>query len=281
MTALDKFISEINQLKPIPAVTHQLLSVVDNPDVSMADIADMIQYDPVITAGVINTCNSAYYSRQNPVESIKDAVNMLGTEKIIEIALTKSGADALSGRQKGYGLEKGEMWKYAVASAILAKDIASRFSLKNKNMIFTSALLKDVGKIVLEKYVYNSADQITTLVQQEGLSFREAEKKVFGIDHAELGAMIAKMWNFSPKMIKIIHYHHLSDEKMMRDKEVCAVYLADCIGMMLGIGVGSDGLAYRFREDVMKLLNISAHDVSLIIADFGSNMQEIEQLLQL
>ena len=52
--------------------------------------------------------------------------------------------------------------------------------------------------------------------------FREAEKKVIGIDHAEMGALIAKIWKFSPRMIKLIHHHHLRDESMMDDKEVAA-----------------------------------------------------------
>jgi putative nucleotidyltransferase with HDIG domain len=178
-----------------------------------------------MTASVLKTCNSAYFGLKNPAESIKDAVNMLGTDQVIELVLLKSGAKALSGNQKGYGLESGDMWRYSVSSAVIAKQLAATFSLKNKNTIFTSALIKDIGKIVLEGHVSDSTIKIRDLVQNKGFSFREAEKKVLGIDHAELGAMIAKMWKFSPRMIKIIKNHHLADEKMIKDKEVATVYL--------------------------------------------------------
>ena len=93
--------------------------------------------------------------------------------------------------------------------------------------------------------------------------------------------MIAKMWKFSPKMVKIIRHHHLSDETMIKDKEITAVYLADCICMMIGTGVGSDGLSYRFKAQVMKELGLSADDVTMIIAEYGMNMQEIEELLHI
>ena len=281
MTSLERFIAEINHLPPMRAVIHQLLSVVDNPDSSMDDIAQVIQYDPVITAGILKTCNSAYYSTKHPAESVKDAVNMLGTDKVMELALVYSGADTLSGRQEGYGLEEGQMWKYAISSAVLAKEIAVRLGLKSKNTLFTCALLKDIGKLALHKYVVSARKKIDWLVNENNFSFLEAEKKVFGINHAELGAIIAKMWHFSPKMIKIIHHHHLSDETMIRDKEVVVVYLADCICMMLGINVGTDGLAYRFKEKAMESLKITAADLSLIIADFGMNMAEVEALLKL
>ncbi len=281
MTTIQEFIKEIKNLKPIPAVANQLLAVVDNPDSSMGDIANVIQYDPIMTASVLKTCNSAFFGLKNPAESIKDAVNMMGTDQVIELVLLKSGTETLGGSQEGYGLEEGDMWKYSVSSAVIAKQVAVSLSLKNKNTIFTSALLKDIGKIILEKHVAQSSKKIKNLVENRNLSFREAEKKVFGIDHTELGAMIAKMWKFSPRMVKIIRHHHLTDEAMMEDKEIAAVYLADCICMMMGMGVGADGLSYRFKNQAMEKLGMKADDIALIIAQFGVDMQEIEELLNI
>ncbi len=281
MTTLQELMKEIKNLKPIPAVANQLLAVVDNPDSSMEDIANVIQYDPAITASVLKTCNSAFFGLKNPAESIKDAVNLLGTDQVIELVLLKSGAKALSGKQKGYGLEHGDMWRYSVSSAVIAKQVAAKFSLKNKNTIFTAALVKDIGKTILENHVSDASKTIKDLVENKEFSFREAEKKILGIDHAELGALIAKMWKFSPRMIKIIHNHHLPDKKMIKDKEVAIVYLADCICMMMGQGVGSDGLSYRFKAQAMKELGLSADDVAMIIAEFGINMKEVEELLHI
>ncbi|MCD4675810.1 MAG: HDOD domain-containing protein [Desulfobacula sp.] len=281
MTTIQELLKEIKNLKPIPAVANQLLAVVDNPDSSMGDIANVIQYDPVMTANILKTCNSTFFGLKNPAESIKDAVNMLGTDQVIELVLMKSGAKSLAGSQKGYGLEGGDMWRYSVSSAVIAKQVAIKLSLKNKNTIFTSALVKDIGKIILEKHVSRSSKKIQNLVKNKKFSFREAEKKILGVDHAELGAMIAKMWKFSPKMIKIIRHHHMSDETMIKDKEIAAVYLADCICMMVGGGVGSDGLSYRFKDQVMKELGVSADDISMIIAQFGVDMQGVEELLHM
>jgi len=247
----------------------------------MEDISNVIQYDPAITAGVLKTCNAAYFGLKNPAESIKDAVNILGTDQIIELVLLKSGVKALSGRQKGYGLEGGDMWRHSVSSAMIAKQIAINFSLKNKNTIFTAAILKDIGKTILGSHISDSSKTIKHLVKSKGLSFIEAEKEVLGIDHAELGAIIAKMWKFSPRMIKIILHHHLTDEKMIKDQEVATIHLADCICMMMGQGVGADGLSYRFKEQAMKELGLSADDVSIIIAEFGINMKEVEDLLNI
>jgi len=281
MTALDKMIHEIKDLTPMPTVASRLLEMVEDPDSSMADIAQLIQYDPVMTVDILKICNSAYIGLKRPAESIKDAVNMLGTDQIIELALVKSSAQVLSGDRKGYGLEQGDMWRYSVYSAVIAKQVAVRLGLKNKSTIFTAALIKDIGKIILEKYVSKDFQKINALVKDSGYSFREAEKKVIGIDHAEMGALIAKIWKFSPRMIKLIHHHHLRDESMIDDREIAAVYLADCICMMMGNGVGSDGLSYRFKDQLMKIHGITHKDITGIIAEFGLNMQEVNELFKM
>ena len=281
MTVLDKMIREINDLTPMPVVASRLLEIVEKPDSSMNDIAQIIQYDPVMTVDILKICNSAYSGLKTPAESIKDAVNMLGTDQIVELALLKSSAKVLSGRRKGYGLEQGDMWRYSVSSAVIAKQVAIRLGLNNKSTIFTAALIKDIGKIILEKYVFKDFKKINALVKESGYSFREAEKKVLGIDHAEIGALIGKIWKLSPRMIKLIQNHHLRDESMMNDKEVAAVYLADCICMMMGIGVGADGLSYRFKDQLMKIHNVSHSDITRLMAEFGVNMHEVKILLKM
>lgn len=280
MTAIQTLIKEIKNLKPIPAVVHPLLELVDDPSSSMEDIAGVIQYDPALTASVLRTTNSAFFGLRHPAESIRDAANLLGTEQLVDMVLLKSGAKALSGEQKGYDLHAGAMWKYSVASAIIAKQLAGRLEIPHKSTIFTAALLKDIGKTVLDGFVQDAFEKISGLVSGENLSFMEAEKRVIGVDHAELGGMIAKMWKFSPRMVKIIRNHHLGDENMIQDKDIVVVYLADCICMMMGLGVGADGLAYRFHERAMEELGMSADDISMIMAEFTFKMQEVEDLLK-
>ncbi|MBU1342783.1 MAG: HDOD domain-containing protein [Proteobacteria bacterium] len=280
MSPIQKLIKDIKNLKPIPAVINQILEVVDKPNSSLAEIANIIQYDPAVTASILRTCNSAFFGLKNPAESIKDAVSMLGIDQILEIVLMKSGAKVLSGKQIGYGLHEGAMWKYSVSSALIAKQIAVKLSMENKNTIFTAALLKDIGKTVLDRFVMDSFEKISSLVVNENLTFREAEKKIIGVDHAELGGMIAKMWKFSPRMVKIIRHHHLTDASMVKDKEIAVVYLADCICVVIGIGVGSDGVSYRFNDQAMKELGMEADDISKIISRFAIHMQEVENLLK-
>jgi putative nucleotidyltransferase with HDIG domain len=281
VSAIQKLVLEIKNLTPVPAVVTQIMAAVDNPSATTQDIAEVIQYDPVLTANILRTCNCAFFGLRNPVESVKDAVAVLGMDQIMELVLLKACGPSLGKAQKGYGLEKGDMWRYSVSSALLAKSIAATHSPRDKNTIFTAALLKDIGKVVLDRFIADCLETINGLVRDRGLTFKEAERRVIGIDHAELGAMIGKMWKFSPKLVHIIRHHHLSEEAMRRDRDIAIVYLADCLCMMMGIGVGADGLAYRFHDSVLRDLGMSAADFSRIMADFTMEMDRIDELLRI
>jgi HD-like signal output (HDOD) protein len=93
--------------------------------------------------------------------------------------------------------------------------------------------------------------------------------------------MIAKMWKFSPRMVNIIRNHHLTRcDMVQKDKDVAVVYLADCICMMMGMGVGADGLAYRFHAEAMEAIGIEAETIPRIMARFASQIQDVEELLK-
>ncbi|WP_321494474.1 HDOD domain-containing protein [uncultured Desulfobacter sp.] len=280
MISLQVLIREIKNLKPIPAVVTSLMEVIDEPNASMEDITKIIQYDPAITAEVLRTANSAYFGLKYPAESIMEAGMMLGIDRLVDLVMLKVGRQMTKGPLSGYDLHEGALWKYSVSSALIAKQVAGQLNLPKKNSIFTASLLKDIGKTVLDKFVEDAFEKISNLVLNENFSFMEAEKRIIGVDHAELGGMIAKLWKFSPKMVSIIRNHHLTGETMVRDKDIAVVYLSDCICMMMGMGVGADGLAYRFHEQAMNYVGISVEDTLKIIADFTCQMEAVEELLK-
>ena len=280
MSAIQELIKEIKNLTPIPQIANQILATAENPNASLSDVADIILYDPMTTANVLRACNSAYYGLPRKVDSIHDAVALLGLEQILDIVLLKSGAANLQKKQDGYGLDEGDLWRYSVSSALIARELAEKKALKTSHLVFTAALLKDIGKVILNRFVGDSFAKINDLVQNQGFSFKEAEKKVIGADHAELGGLVASNWKFSPKMVYIIQNHHLSDDRARSDLETCLVYLSDIICMMMGIGVGSDGLAYRFYDQVIKDLGFTEKDLQEIIAGFGENLAKVEDLIK-
>jgi putative nucleotidyltransferase with HDIG domain len=269
-------------LAPIPAIATQILTKTEDPDSSMSEIADLIVDDPALTANLLKICNSAYFGLPRKVESVKNAVTWIGLDQIVELVLTSSFSKNFNKGLAGYGLGEGELWRHAVISAHVAKHLTNRYGIsQNKHLIYTAALLKDIGKLILGRFVAFSAEKINILVNSQGYSFNDAEKKVIGMNHEELGAAVGEKWSFSNKLIYIIRHHHLADESARQDLATTLVYLADIVCMLMGICTGTDGLSYRFYSDALKRIDVSENDLQEIIAETTVNRQKIEYLLKL
>ena len=279
MKHVDDIIKRIDALAPLSKVINRVLDIANDPEGPISELAAIVQYDLTLTANVLKLCNSAYYGFPVHVDSINHAVKLLGANKIVDLAVIGGVGKNLSKAQKGYDLKRGELWKHSVASALLAKS----FSEKNhpdsdKFIVYTASLLKDIGKVVIDGYVRRAFAKIKSLVDIKGYSFDEAETEVIGINHADLGGLIAERWNFSPKMIFLIRNHHLGDPDSRKDLETVIIYLVDTVSRMAQAGIGADSLAYRVYDDIFGRLGVSETDVKELMTEFNLKLNIAERL---
>ena len=71
----------------------------------------------------------------------------MGIEKVACLIMIGNSAGNFNKGHSGYDLNEGELWRYSVASALIAQDLAEKRNLKNISHLFTCALLKDIGKV--------------------------------------------------------------------------------------------------------------------------------------
>ena len=250
MANISKILKKVKMLQPIPSIVHKVLALTEDPDCSIEELIHLVEYDPAVTANLLRMCNSAYMGLPVSVDSVQQAVTMLGMQKVVELIMSQNLTGNLIRSQRGYKLERGDLWKQSLAAAMLARSLAERRDLYALPAIYTAALLKDIGKVVLNEYVENSRHKIERLLETKGISFIDAEKESLGIDHATLGGIIAKEWNFSPHMAYMIENHHLTNSEARNDPATATLYLADMVAMLVGTSTGVDRLAYHVYEDI-------------------------------
>jgi putative nucleotidyltransferase with HDIG domain len=274
-----QIVSAIRDLEPIPEVALQIMEMSRDPDVAIQDVATLASHDTAITANTLRVVNSAYYGLKRKIDSVKEAVILLGIDTIVQLVFMQAASVNLKREMLGYNLMEGDLWKHSAASAILANQIAENVGYDEINLIFTAALLKDMGKVVLNQHVAAAIEDIDNLVHKLGYDYLEAEKEVLGLDHAELGSLIAKQWHFSPQMIRIICDHHLTGGRGIEHDDTCIVHLADAVCSMMGIGTGSDGMAYGFADEVLQRFNYAENGLDQIIMEYGQKREEIDALI--
>ena len=176
----DKILEIVETIPMMPAAAVKVGKMLEDPNISFAELSKTIEFDPGLTSSVLRMANSVFFGAQREIHSIQAGVVRLGTKTIFRLVML-SAVSPLSKRPvKGYDLDAGQLWEHSVAVALAADKIAQAQGIKAPEYTFTAALLHNLGKIVLGTFVEVDAEQIKKYAFEDGLSFEEAEEKLLG-----------------------------------------------------------------------------------------------------
>jgi putative nucleotidyltransferase with HDIG domain len=251
-------------------VAQRALLLVNKTEVSIQELVDVVKFDPAITANILRIANSAYFGLRREIHSLNQALLLLGTQELLKIIIA-SGATRLFGNAApGYFSEQQGLWRHSVSCALMADLLARELTLAERNMSFTAGILHDIGKIVLSLFVDQKFAQIMEVVEIQGEPFHRAEKIVLGVDHAEIGGEMARIWDFPDHLRLVIKHHHLDRPEAFEDEMVLLIYLADLLVLMFGQNLGREGLAYAGYPEVLNRFGLKQRDLEKFLLHFGS-----------
>jgi len=240
----DIVLASVEAFPAMSGTASKALQLLRAPNADGADIEGVIKYDPGLTANVLKIANSAYFCGTMSVGSISQAVVRLGWRRMSEVVIASTVNALMAGPVHGYDLPSGELWRHAVACTVAAEVLAAEHRVQAPDELFTSALIHDVGKLILGEFVKPFFDQIQMLTEN-GIPFDRAEREILGVDHAEVGAMILKQWALPENIVSAVRWHHRPDAAKEGGVLVDLVHLADMACMLLNIGTGKDGFLYN------------------------------------
>lgn len=281
MNRVEEIKSLIKEIQPFPKVARRVMEMLSDPEVEVKDLAEVIQYDQAITANVIKICNAPYFGLPRKVSSLQEALVLLGHDTLRDIIITSSSARFYQGAVgEGYELAQGDLWRHSVAVGILAKQLVAKIKEVDSGTAFTAGLLHDIGKCFLSTFVAEDFAKIMDKVARERCPFIEAEKELLGINHAELGGVILKRWDFPDDVQQAVRDHH-DPEALNKEPLTALVALANALVISMGIGVGADGLATRMQGEGLQRFGITRSHLDMAMANLFQELGEAEELLQI
>jgi putative nucleotidyltransferase with HDIG domain len=237
----EELIARIGELPPIPQVAQRALELIRDPESSTSDLAGVLAMDEAMSSLVLRWANSAYYGLKYPVSTVQQAVVYLGQRTLHSLILAASVASLLDRPAPGYALGRGELWRHSLGMAAGARILAAKFGSQAAEEAYYAGLLSDIGKLAFEVLLRNVD---TSTPDWTAGSFEEMERAHFGIDHTDLGAVLARRWRLPNALVDAIAHHHQPSKASEGAVLAAAVHVADAAMMMLGIGLGSDGLQH-------------------------------------
>jgi HD-like signal output (HDOD) protein len=193
-------------LEPLPPTVNRLAAAVARADGGLGEIEEIVSLDPVLTGRVLNAANVASNTRGPRVATVRSALLKMGSGRVLALALCGPVGRRLRAPVPGDGLSEGALWRHAVTSsfAIDLIGVAGRIALPTE--AFASALLHDLGQIVLAQFLDPDTRRLLAEARDDGLSSRCAELEILGVHHGEVGALVAQEWQLPERTVRAIAY---------------------------------------------------------------------------
>ncbi len=277
-TALDHIFDDLTAIPAFPKTVNDALRILDDPGSTTTQVGKVIRFDPILTANILKAANSAYFGLPRQVSSVETALALLGTRQVREILIMAASRPYLDREIYGYGMRQHDLWAHSLGCAALSEVVARHSGFASSDLLFTSALLHDIGKYVMNEHVGVRAEEIQLQARVNALTFTEAEWRVLGTDHAILGSEVLRLWEFPREIVRAVRKHHDPDLYIQDDLSSLLAF-SNILTVSLGFGVGLDGFRHRISPELPQKLGLTASGLAAIIQESFAAWQSLATLL--
>ncbi|MDX8396165.1 MAG: HDOD domain-containing protein, partial [Mariprofundaceae bacterium] len=246
-----ELISITKELPTLPDRFLKIQEVVNDPYSGTKDIANIVKTDQATTAIVMKVANSPAYNPMNkPISKLPEAISRIGSTETINISLSMSLLYGFAIPTGMAGIRR--FWAHAFAVGELTQHLSKHFSdtenLPNPDTMFLAGLLHDIGRAVLGLRVDMSYFEREFNAISDG-ELIEAERKVYGVDHAEVGSVILAKWGMPDDVLDIVANHHNPDASLAT--RICSI--ADAFAHKHLAHIDSiEGVQIALKEDLLE-----------------------------
>ncbi|MFK7831492.1 MAG: HDOD domain-containing protein [Congregibacter sp.] len=228
------------------------------------EIGRLIETDPALSAALLRVANSAAYGARKKIDNTADALTFVGSRHVRDLAYGVSASKAFEGIPNDL-LSPMDFWKHSLYSAVAAQMLANTARLCRGTSLFTAGLLHDIGHLVM----FSQAPELSRealeryLDQDEVLPISAAEHEIFGFDHMEVGAALARSWEFPDTLLAAIMHHHDPSACTEHADVALIVHVANSLAVLAELGSENIEDAPEIDKASLDALNID--DESILI----------------
>ncbi len=269
-------VAAAEKLPPFPDIAWKISHLVKTM-APVREIEELIKYDQAIAAKILKLGNSVYYGRQYDIRSLKDAILLLGNKRLIQVVVT-----ACASRYFGSSSSRDDrqLWEHSVNSALMSEIVARRLNYNGTLTLYIAALLHDIGNTVLSLYfrIYRRSSLRKPWGENDVI---KADRRAVGIDHQELGGIIARNWNFPPDITAAIEHHHNPKKAGQYWEITSMVYIADLMAVSFqerNAKPPNKGIAPE-ADPILKQFSITRKMIDDFQAELGTGMRGVIEAL--
>ena len=197
----------------LPSFSQVVVTALDelaDPDVSLGNVAAILQNDPGLSVHLLRLANSASMGLRSSVDSLDRAVAMLGRNQIESILIGRAVTNSISPASPL--IDERRFWVTAATRAVVAAHLAAVLDPARRSEHFTAALLQDMALPVLADHVEGYDTVLAGWYDGTIEDLDRAETDAFGWDHGAVAAYMCQTWGFPENLVASVKTHHTADD---------------------------------------------------------------------
>jgi putative nucleotidyltransferase with HDIG domain len=232
---VQRILSTVYNVPSIPQVVSEVSNIIDDPKTSANILGRMISHDQGLVTKILTVANSPLHGIPRRVSTIDFAIVVLGFNQVKNIVLALSMMESLKITSENiFDLKK--YWLHSILVAAASKKIAEDLGYQASGEVFTAGLLHDLGIPIIYKFFKKEFKNIINSVNEQNMTFLEAEEIHLGITHQEVGRYLVDRWNLPLAIADVINFHHKPSLTENNRELVALIHLADFMTKQLMIG---------------------------------------------
>lgn len=266
----------LNQLPALHPVVVKLLESFDRAGVDTQSLVHEIAQDQALVTRVLRLANSSFYGLPSHVDSLKDAMMILGFRTVRAVAVAVSLTDCFSSR-KVPGFDSNAFWRHSAAVGMAAREIAAIVK-RPTDVAFTAGIIHDIGVIALLWLHPSEMAAVTAACRDNGVPLDVAEREIFGVDHCAVGAALARNWGLPLALVESIASHEQpasAEAGSLAD----IVHVANTIVHNYGLPENEAVAVSTVSDLAMNRLGLGNADLRRVVARLDADLKHTFQIL--
>lgn len=274
-------VANLKSLPPAPRVMPLLLRALNDVNSSREDIVELLQLDAGLVAKILSVSNSALYGGKGDITDIDEAMARLGYREIYRI-VTNIYAKAFVGRgMLSYQIDSSDRWFNSVATGIVMEMLTRRLNVGDPATTYTVGLLHDIGKSVIDEVYETRYHEVFSIIEKDGMTLQQAECRLFGFDHAQIGAALMQNWNFPDEIVEPIAFQFEPLKARTQLKVAAMLHLSRWICASIGGAPGTAAWAFEINAAVLEMLGCRESIIPELLIESKEALMRKEELLKL
>lgn len=258
-------------------VLEEIEAALQSPQCSLVTVGEAIEKDPDLTARLLRLANSSFYGYSSRLGTVTEAISLIGIQQVQDLIVASSIIERFTGVGEEF-VSMESFWRHSLACGIGSRLLASEKRLPKPDRFFVAGLLHDVGRLVLFSQAPQPAQAVFEVYRRERLLLREAEMRVLGFDHQQIGRALLEHWKYPTNLVQAVAYHHQPGASELARVEAAVVHLADHLVNAMQLGSSGERFVPPLNSKAWETLGLETSVLGSVVAGVDEQIEAVQEV---